>query len=195
MQRRLARSFVVTLAIVPACNRTETATPTANPPMISSNPPAVTVPPPTSTPDPSASALVPSATASTPPPTTKKRRRTSPPAADAKWADNVPYGELVSQQPADPGGRAVFVAYDDRCYVEVPMKPPYPPMPTGARAVDTVFVDCPAAVDDPAWDTCTSSQLMLAPSKQQCFCVPLGGNPPPPPRINACPAAPKKPKP
>jgi len=64
-----------------------------------------------------------------------------------------------------------------------------PPMglPSGARAIDTVFVDCPPAMDDPAWDTCTSSGLSRSKTKDECYCVALGGNPPPPPRVNRCP--------
>ena len=168
MKRRLARSFVVTLAMVPACSRDGTTV---------SNPP----PPPT----------IASATASvttTPPQETKKRRRSATTPTPFVAANNVPFGELVSQQPTDAKGRTIFVGYDDRCYVEEPMKQPHPPMPTGARPVTSAFVDCPASVDDPAWDTCGSSQLMLAPSKTHCFCVPVGGNPPPPPTSNACPA-------
>ena len=127
---RLARSFVVTLAMVPACNRDGTT---------ASNPP----PPPTMA---SATASV----ATTPPQETKKRRRSATTPAPFVAASNVPFGELVSQQPTDAKGRTIFVAYDDRCYVEEPMKLPHPPMPTGARPVTSVFVDCPAAVDDSA---------------------------------------------
>jgi len=70
----------------------------------------------------------------------------------------------------------------------MPMKS-LPPrgLPTGSRAVETVFVDCPPVMDDPAWDTCNSSGLSRSKTKDECYCMPLGGNPPPPPRANRCP--------
>jgi hypothetical protein len=77
--------------------------------------------------------------------------------------------------------------------VEVAMKPPYPSMPSGMRYVTAEFVDCPADVDDPAWDQCAASTLSANLKKAgDCYCIPTNGNPPPPPTQNACPAKLKK---
>lgn len=104
------------------------------------------------------------------------------------------YAALVPQNPkGDPEGHVAYLAPDDRCYVEVPMKPPIPPLPTGGRPFDNVYVDCPPEMDDPAWDSCTWGTLSANTKKaNDCVCIPMGGNPPPPPVGVACPKTVKR---
>jgi hypothetical protein len=186
MLRKLAPAFVVTTAALSAGCHSASEAPHWNPPApqptptppntttINANPPAPTPP-----------GVSPVASTAE----TRKRKRTNDAGRDV-WgaAATIDWASIEPIDPRDPQGRAIYAAYDDHCYVEVPMKSP-PPMglPTGSRAVDTVFVDCPAAMDDPAWDTCTSSGLSRSKTKDECYCMPLGGNPPPPPRANRCP--------
>lgn len=175
MLRKLAPSFVVTTVALGAGCR---STPTDLPP---TNPPAPTEP--TATPRPINVNPPPPATAKP----TAKRKRTTDAGRDWSAAATVNWGDLQALNPTDAQGRTVYAAMDDTCYVEVPMKPPFPPMPTGARAVQSIPVDCPAAMDDPAWDTCDGSTLSRSKAKGECYCLPLGGNPPPPPLKNRCP--------
>jgi hypothetical protein len=173
MRRALARSFVITLSAstLGACNRNEPATTTT------SATPTTTTATPSARPTASTTA-------------THKRRRTQPLSHDARqYADGFKYSDFATQNPTDSQGRVLYVAPEDDCYVEMPMKPPYPPMPSGARYVTSESVDCPAVFDDAAWDQCPSSTLVANKTKTgDCYCVPLGGNPPAPPVRNACPA-------
>jgi hypothetical protein len=176
MLRRLAPSFVVTtVALTGGCH----SSPGDVPP---TNPPAPTVLPPTNPPAP-----VPTPTPTPVAKATAKRKRTTDAGRDWSAAATVNWSDLQTLNPTDAQGRTVYAAMDDTCYVEVPMKPPYPPMPSGARAIETIPVDCPSAMDDPAWDTCDGSTLSRSKAKGECYCLPLGGNPPPPPLKNRCP--------
>jgi hypothetical protein len=181
MLRKLAPSFVVTtVALGAGCHSSPSDLP-------SMNPPAPTDPAPTPRPTINANPPPLQPTATAPPKPTAKRKRTTD--AGRAWSASAPvdWSDLQPLNPTDAQGRTVYAAMDDTCYVEVPMKPPYPPMPTGSRYVDTVAVDCPAAMNDPAWDTCDGSTLSRSKAKGECYCLPMGGNPPPPPVKNRCP--------
>lgn len=129
------------------------------------------------------------ATSNPPPPkVTKKRKRTSDAGPVWKPATKpIDWAKVKQLNPKEPGGKPIYVTSDDRCFYEVTPKGPPPPLPTGARWVDQVFVDCPAEVDDPAWDQCAYSTLLGAPGETTCYCSSLGGNPPPPPLEVSCP--------
>jgi len=121
---------------------------------------------------------------------TRKRNRTSP-AVPPKYANSpVPFGELKGANPVEGGGRAVYVAHDDTCFVKVLMDPMPKELPAGKEGVKHVPVDCPVSMDDPAWDACGYSTLYVptATAKaKDCYCAPSEGNPPPPPAIVVCP--------
>jgi hypothetical protein len=124
-------------------------------------------------------------------PETRKRRRTSDAGAPSPWSGTSPsvdWSTVTAVEPRDPDGRPIYAASDDHCYIETPWKTPPPTGgPSGMRYVQQSAVDCPPAMDDPAWDTCTGSGLSRSKTKDECYCMPLGGNPPPPPRVNRCP--------
>jgi hypothetical protein len=189
MIRSLTRSFVVTVAAVsvvgcqkePDPIRAEAPKPK---PTVSVSATA------TGTPSPSESITVAVNDNPPPPKVTKKRKRSS----DAGPTYKTPSGptpswsDLEAKNPADADGRTIYVDASDVCYVEVPpKKPPSTPLPPGMRFMDRVNVDCPAVFDDAAWDDCNYGPLMKNKTKPECFCMSLGGNPPPPPRLVACP--------
>jgi hypothetical protein len=187
MLRKLAPAFVVTtVALTAGCRSPSDNLPSRNPPEPL---------PPTPTPTPSAStAGTPSA--DTPAPVasakeTRKRKRTSDAGGGSAWTGTpatVDWSNITSIDLRDPNGRPIYASPDDHCYVETPPTTPPPTGgPTGMRYVQWAFLDCPPAMDDPAWDTCTSSGLSRSKTKDECYCMPLGGNPPPPPRVNRCP--------
>jgi hypothetical protein len=138
------------------------------------------------TPAPSANAAA-SESAGAPPPAstgeagaTKKRTRTSaarPPAHDGTKPKNG--------RPLNPkdGGRTVFAGADDRCFVEMPTKET---SPDGRLVRATEHVDCPAEMNDPAWDHCTA-QIVVDEGGGKCFCV-SGAPPRPMPFPTPCPA-------
>lgn len=119
---------------------------------------------------------------------TKPRKRTSDAGPVWKPATKpIDWAKVKPLNAKEPGGKPIYVAGDDRCFYEVTPKGPPPPLPTGARWVDQVYVDCPAELDDPAWDQCQYSTLLGAPGDPTCYCHSLGGNPPPPPLEVTCP--------
>jgi hypothetical protein len=121
---------------------------------------------------------------------TKKRKRTSAKPVDYKYPPGPApnWSDLEPKNPSDADGRVIYVDEKDLCYVEVPPKtPPKFPGPPGLRMMDHVAVDCPALLDDPAWDECQYGPLMKNKTKAECYCMTLGGNPPPPPRLVSCP--------
>jgi hypothetical protein len=120
--------------------------------------------------------------------TTKKRVRTAK--TPAKWSPAsgpIPYSDFVPRNPTDAQGRTIYVASDDTCYVQLPMKNPPKNMVPGMPWYDIGPVDCPAELDDPAWDDCQYGTLEAVKGKADCYCVRSGGNPPPPPAKIACP--------
>ncbi len=118
---------------------------------------------------------------------TRKRKRTSDAGGTFKVAKTKPGAKLTLVNPKDAKGRTLYVSYVDECYYEEPGKGTPPPMPTGARFVDFVYVDCPKEADDAAWDDCTGSTMYAVDGSTTCECHSMGGNPPPPPREVACP--------
>jgi hypothetical protein len=122
------------------------------------------------------------------PPPTKKRVRTSK--TPAKWnptSGPIPFSDFVPQNPTDAQGRMIYVASDDSCFVQLPMKKEPKNMVPGMRWYDPGPVDCPKELDDPAWDDCSYGTLEAVKGKAECYCVQQGGNPPPPPSKIACP--------
>ena len=199
MIRSLARSFVVTIAAVSSVGCQKEADPIhAENPRPNSSDTSVTTATATATPTVTATAKATATATATAivmanPPSiapTRKRKRTSaapatykyPPGPAPNWSD------LEAKNPTDADGRTLYVDSSDTCYVEVPPKAlPKTPMPPGLRMMDHLALDCPAIMDDPAWDECAYGPLMKNKSKPECYCMALGGNPPPPPRLVACP--------
>ena len=181
MPKTLACSFVVTMSATLGAACARPAPPTAAGDGAST---AATM---TATSPIAMASTTPSATAPPPAKTTRKRHRTAPQSVGHYSNTPLAYADLVPQNPTDAGGRTIYASQEDLCYIEVPMKPPYPPMPTGSRAIESAYVDCPAELDDPAWDACSSSTLFAHKGKTECWCAPMGGNPPPPPVQVACP--------
>jgi hypothetical protein len=118
-----------------------------------------------------------------------KRKRTAPAPAFDTSAYVIAWDWSASQSlnPTDAEGHTIYTGGDDACYFETPAPPPTTPQPTGSRNVDFHPVDCPPAMNDPAWDTCAGS-LLRSKKTGECVCAPLVGNPPPPPTKNVCPA-------
>jgi hypothetical protein len=123
----------------------------------------------------------------------RKRVRTSKSPAKYQPASGTvpPWSDFVQQNPSDPQGRTIFVASDDSCFVQLPRKDQSKPLPPGAPWFAQGPVDCPAALDDPAWDDCQYGTLEAVKGSSDCYCVQPGGNPPPPPSKVACPKHPK----
>lgn len=171
MRRRyLAPAFVTTIATLTSGTACKKTTRTNNPPP--PEPSVIANPPPL------------------PEPTTKKRKRTAP--ASYAWNNpkNLRPTAATSLNPRDAKNREVFVSADDTCVVHVERDDPKQPLPPGAAWWKSERVDCPPAMDDPAWDHCTDQLVVSADGT--CFCDPMGGHPPPPPRLVDCPAPAKK---
>jgi hypothetical protein len=118
---------------------------------------------------------------------TRRRHRTSDGGTrPGNSATPIDFSDLETLNPKDAAGGTVFVAADDGCYTAVPDPNPPKNLPTGASPQIVTRVDCPPAMDDPAWDTC-GERLVRVKSRGTCYCVPTGGNPPPPPVPNVCP--------
>jgi hypothetical protein len=137
----------------------------------------------------------PTVTTASPTAALAKRKRSAPaPARDASsYVSGWDWATTQSLNPKDGAGHAIYVDANDGCYFEAPMDPmpDRSKMPTGSRAVEPHAIDCPAAMNDAAWDTCSSSDLLRSTTSGACVCSPMAGNPPPPPTKNACPQAPK----
>lgn len=180
MRQLLRPAFVTTvsaLAIGAGCKKTDV--PPETEPQPTPNPPAYEDPP---SPTASASASPKEAKGET-----RKRKRTAS-AADPSRGDGSSPKKPRVLNPTDVDGRRIHAGYDDRCSVEVPPKGEPPKnLPPGMPWKETVYVDCPPAMDDPAWDHC-AQDLVLDEGTKACFCVATVGNPPPPPRKQACPA-------
>jgi hypothetical protein len=169
----LAKAFVTTVSAV-ACGKT---TPPA-PEEPSRNPPAQLVD--------AAAADAPADAGIDAAVQTRLRKRTKR-AVYATPDGTRPGEEPKLLNPKDANGRVVLTRPDDVCVVAVPPKEPRPStLPTGLPWRSLERVDCPPEMDDPAWDDCTD-RLVADEGAGRCFCVPEYGNPPPPPRANACP--------
>lgn len=195
MRRALAPAFVTTFL---ACNKTPVAetppdaTITRNPPPILFEEDASAR---TDTPvDSGASeadttgadaAAKPDATASKG--THRKRKRTAPPIPWTASSTSPSQLRFPPLNPSDREGRIIYALPDDRCAVQVPYEGPPVQLPPGVTPRAFEEVDCPPAMDDPAWDNCTD-RLAFDEGSSKCFCVSSFGNPPPPPRMVPCPA-------
>jgi len=160
---RFRPAFVVTLtALTPlSCQkRTET-----------SDPP----PPPTIT-----------ETSNPPPPTGTKRRAVRDPLpASAGPAGKLDWAKVERLNPRLSGG-PIMAAQDGTCFIEVQADPSAPIGPPGS-GLAAKPVDCPDAMQDPAWDTCLGGTLLRT-AEGSCVCE-RTGNPPPPPERAECPKA------
>lgn len=103
---------------------------------------------------------------------------TSPLSSPVDWANAKHLNPRAEQN------RAVMAADDGSCYVEVPENPEGPIGPPGTGLVAKP-VDCPDAMQDPAWDSCLGGEIVLMTSGE-CICT-RTGNPPPPPTTAECP--------
>jgi hypothetical protein len=170
MRRLLANAFVTTVSLS-ACGKT-----TPPPEVETHNPPMPTVDTPLEVVDVAAVDAAPAE------PKTRVRKRTRPAALAQGAATRPPSPKTLN--PKDALGRIVFAGSDDVCFVEVPRKSSEPP-PRGVVPPATERVDCPPAMDDPAWDHCTG-RLVIDEAAGTCACVNDYGNPPPPPRLAEC---------
>lgn len=100
--------------------------------------------------------------------------------------ERLDYQKATTENPKDAEGRTIYAGRDGSCYVQVPMPEGTPRGPTGSRNVDNQTVDCPASMQDAAWDSCLGGTLLRA-SADLCACDPGWGNPPPPPSRAECP--------
>jgi len=130
---------------------------------------------------------VPSATAKPTPSTKLRKRKVSRANFERKDAKTT---NLVGMTLLNPRHqeRAVMTSKSGDCYIIVPPGPDGPPLRPGSRVGTQKMVDCPAAMDDPAWDSCFDDELGKLASGE-CVCLPSHGNPPPPPSQAECPGA------
>lgn len=122
---------------------------------------------------------------------TRLRKRTHPASYAPADGKRPVGGELLN--PRDAQGRVIFTRPDDVCMVEGTPKEPRPQsLPPGLPWRSLERIDCPPAMDDPAWDDCPD-RLVRDEGTGTCACVSSYGDPPPPARPNARPEAGKKP--
>jgi hypothetical protein len=89
--------------------------------------------------------------------------------------------------PTDAEGRTIFRSAEGACYIQLP--PPSPEAGTPAVSFRPPVrrpVDCPPAMLTAGWEACAGGTLREG-EGDDCLCTVLG-NPPPPPRVVACPA-------
>ncbi len=175
MRRLLAPAFLTTVSLATACTKKPIDDGnTRNPPYI----------------EPPEAGAAKEATAETK--VTKKRKRTAPANFTGESvAAQIDWSSLKTVNPKDDKGRAILAMSDDRCAVQVPFKGPTPTnVPTGWSPRSYENVDCPAEMDDPAYDDCTY-HVSVDTKSMTCYCMPDGGNPPPPPRKQRCPESAK----
>lgn len=103
--------------------------------------------------------------------------------------ERLDYAKATKLNPKDDEGRVIYAGQDGSCYVQVPLPKGTPPAPTGSRNVDNKTIDCPASMNDAAWDSCLGGTMLRA-SADLCACDPMWGNPPPPPSRAECPGQP-----
>ena len=127
---------------------------------------------------PASDASVVAASTVTPPPSgtsaaasseTRKRHRAGPPVKLPGPEPGLPGGS-VNFNPAAPAPAtgSILIAPDDRCYYETiqgaPSNSPVDPW-------RKIYVDCPSALDDPAFDSCTDGRLQGARGAPRCLCT------------------------
>ena len=79
-------------------------------------------------------------------------------------------------------GNDVVYAAGERCIIHVPHEGKM----TSWQPPKSKAVDCPAGMDDPAWDHCSGGTISKHLDTAACVCT-RDGNPPPPPREVPCP--------
>jgi hypothetical protein len=176
MRRKLLPGIVVTVSALGGCQGS-TPGPDPQPSSTSSQSAA----------DPSGTAKPTTSTAKPTPSTELRKRKVSRANFERKRAEKP---NLVAMTLLNPRhqGRAVMTNKSGSCYVMLPPGPDAPPLPPGSRLGTQKMVDCPAAMDDPAWDSCFDDELGKLASGA-CVCLPSYGNPPPPPSQAECPGA------
>lgn len=179
--KRLRPSLVVTVSLsLAACGGARTADPP--PPEMSHNPPM----PPLGGQGGSGSAETPAggagagamevASATATPPYTSK----NPPPPDM----GGPKGGGFVAHPRDAQGHVIYKDRQGGCYVEIQV-PHDKPLPPGGQSIRVEKRTCPPAMNDPAYAKCAGGTISRAGAECSCF---IGGNPPPPQTILACPA-------
>ncbi|HMR77509.1 MAG TPA: hypothetical protein PKD61_20515 [Polyangiaceae bacterium] len=121
-----------------------------------------------------------------PPPATKKRTVRSP--LPNAFEPSSGLGPNLRGLNPTLEGRSVSAASDGTCYIELPPPEGTPPPPPGGSNYVRKNVDCPEAMQDPAWDTCLHGTLSTDGTKCECW---RPGNPPPPPSQAECPGGAK----
>jgi hypothetical protein len=94
----------------------------------------------------------------------------------------------VPVNPRDANGRTVKKAWDGNgCFVELPFPPLVPGQqrPPGTPP-PSQNVSCPAAMNDPAYDSCKGGVVYTNGERSSCICFVMG-NPPPAPTRVTCP--------
>jgi hypothetical protein len=177
MRRLLRPAFVLTVATAATgCTKSQEQTPVAS----------TTVPsaPPTQVED--RDAVAPQATGQEPPlpPPTKKRTVRSP--LPKALGPSGGLGPSLRGLNPTLEGRSVSAASDGSCYIELPPPEGTPPPPPGGSNYVRKNVDCPEAMQDPAWDTCLHGSLSTDGTNCECWRI---GNPPPPPSQAECPGS------
>jgi hypothetical protein len=163
-------SFVVTVSALAACTPTR---------------PAPTTAPETSTAPTTTSVEVPEPVAET-------DAATEVPSAVPDAGSELPPATLAAHpipvNPRDANDRVIKKAWDGNgCFVELPFPPLLPGQqrPPGTPP-PRQKVTCPTTMNDPAYDACKGGVLYTTETRSSCVCFVMG-NPPPPPRREACP--------
>lgn len=165
-------SFVVTFSALAACTPTR-QTPKADP--VHEASPAAALP--STEPEPA-----------TPEPEPSAGEAAKPPDAgnDEGPANLATFPVPVN--PRDGNGRVIHKAWDGKgCFVELPFPPLLPGQqrPPGTPP-PTQKLPCPAALNDPAYDSCKGGVVYTNSQKSGCICFVMG-NPPPIPTRMTCP--------
>jgi hypothetical protein len=114
--------------------------------------------------------------ACTPPRTRKAAAVTE----NGKPVANIDFGKLTLLNPRI--GNDVVHVRGEQCFVRIASDKPQ----TSWQPPKTKLVDCPPAMDDPAWDHCPGGNLYKHVDTGSCVCV-RDGNPPPPNVETPCP--------
>jgi hypothetical protein len=126
-----------------------------------------------------ASAALAAACHTTPP----RTRKPGPVLAPIQAGPRPDYEHTKYLNPSDEKGHEIRVGQDGTtCFVILPFDDP----PNSWQPPPTKQIDCPPAMDDPAWDACRGGSMVKNTETSSCMCV-VEGNPPPSPWGVACP--------
>lgn len=109
-----------------------------------------------------------------------RSRRTTPTNEEGTPVGRIDYAKVKELNPRDDKGNTIF-SRGPECFIRVPFDNP----PTSWQPLKIKVVDCPPAMDDPAWDRCETGRILRA-ATGMCVCT-RDGNPPPPPTEVPCP--------